>query len=208
VRVDAVPSVALEAGALGEALAATIVDGLPLGGRVVRAGRLARARLGVAPAAFTTPDGDPVTTAAAPSGELLAAWRASGAAEVVAASSEVPAGLAARLAIPVASALVRVPAVARFAIRRLARVSLSARDRPRRHSWARARVEWPSGGAQEAWLRAGEATTFTAAAAAEVARRLAGGEGRPGAHTPGVLFGPALALAAGGEFLGDLHDPH
>jgi len=47
------------------------------------------------------------------------------------------------------------------------------------------------------------AADFTAAVAAEVAQRLARGEGRPAAHTPGALFGPALALAAGGEFLID-----
>jgi hypothetical protein len=41
---------------------------------------------------------------------------------------------------------------------------------------------------------------FTVAAAAEVAARLARGEGRPGAYTPGALFGPDLAEAAGGAF--------
>lgn len=201
VRVDAVPSVATEPGVIGSALASTIVDGLPSGGRQVRRGRLARARLGAEPLKLTTPGGDAVTTASAPSGELLAAWRASGAESVVAASSEVPTGAVVRLIIPVVSAIVRVPAIAGFATRRLAQVSVKAKDRPRQFSWARARAEWPSGEAQEGWLRAGDAMTFTAAAAAEVAQRLARGEGRPGAHTPGALFGPALALAAGGEFL-------
>lgn len=200
VRVDAVPSVATESGILGDALASTIVDGLPLGGRVVRQGRPARAPLGAEPVQFKTPDGDVVTTASVPSGELLAAWRASGAGSVVAASSEVPTGTAARLIIPALSAPLRVPAVARFAAGRLARVPLKAKDRPRPFSWAHARVQWPSGEVREGWLRAGDAMTFTAAVMAEVARRLVRGEGHPGAHTPGALFGPPLALAAGGEF--------
>jgi hypothetical protein len=42
---------------------------------------------------------------------------------------------------------------------------------------------------------------FTARVATEVALRLARGQGRPGAFTPGALFGPELAGAAGGEFL-------
>jgi hypothetical protein len=46
VRVDAVASVAIEPGALGEALAATIVHALLDGGREVRQGRMARARAG------------------------------------------------------------------------------------------------------------------------------------------------------------------
>jgi hypothetical protein len=45
--------------------------------------------------------------------------------------------------------------------------------------------------------------TFTAAVAEEVAQRLLKGEGRPGSHTPGALFGSELAEAAGGEFLVD-----
>jgi hypothetical protein len=39
--------------------------------------------------------------------------------------------------------------------------------------------------------------------AAEVARRLLPGEGKPGAYTPAALFGPSLAQACGGEYLID-----
>jgi hypothetical protein len=42
---------------------------------------------------------------------------------------------------------------------------------------------------------------FTIAVASEVAMRLARGEGRPGAFTPGELFGTELAIAAGGTFV-------
>ncbi|WP_167758013.1 hypothetical protein [Deinococcus fonticola] len=43
--------------------------------------------------------------------------------------------------------------------------------------------------------------TVTVAVAAEVAARLARGEGKSGAFTPAELFGPALALSVGREFI-------
>ena len=66
-------------------------------------------------------------------------------------------------------------------------------------------MEWSDGTVREGWLRVGDGTDFTAAVAAEVTQRLLRGEGRPGAHTPGSLFGPELAEAIGGEFVVD-HD--
>nr|WP_062339587.1 saccharopine dehydrogenase NADP-binding domain-containing protein [Herbidospora sakaeratensis] len=201
VRVDAVASVAIEAGALGEALAATIVHTMRDGGREVRQDRLVRTRPGRAAERLTTPEGDVVTTAALGSGELFAAWRASGAPSVIGASVLVPANPVVRAALPAVVGLLRLPGVAGFAAGRLARATTTtARERPRRSSWARARVEWPSGRVREGWLRTGEAMTFTVEAVAEVARRLAGGEGRPGAFTPARLLGPEVALAAGAEF--------
>ncbi|WP_066369579.1 saccharopine dehydrogenase NADP-binding domain-containing protein [Herbidospora mongoliensis] len=202
VRIDAVASVAIEPGALGEALAATIVHTLLDCGREVRQGRLVRARAGGAAERLTTPDGDEVTTASLGSGELFAAWQASGAPSVIGASALVPANPAVRAALPAIAGVLRLPGVAGFAIRRLARVTTTtARERPRASSWARARVEWPSGRVREGWLRTGEAMTFTVGAVSEVALRLARGEGRPGAFTPGRLFGPEVASAAGGEFV-------
>ncbi|WP_062357497.1 NAD(P)H-binding protein [Herbidospora yilanensis] len=202
VRIDAVASVAVEAGALGEALAATIVHTMRDGGREVRRGRLTRTRAGRAAERLTTPEGDVVTTASLGSGELFAAWRGSGAPSVIGASALVPANRAVRAALPVIGGVLRLPGVAGFAVRRLARVTTTtARERPRPSSWARARVEWPSGRVREGWLRTGEAMTFTVAAVTEVALRLAKGEGRPGASTPARLLGPEVALAAGGEFM-------
>jgi len=72
---DAVPSVALEAGVLGEALAATIIDGVPEGGRRYSGGRLVRARVGDEREHLTLPDGSRVTTASIPLGEPVAAQR-------------------------------------------------------------------------------------------------------------------------------------
>jgi short subunit dehydrogenase-like uncharacterized protein len=202
VRVDAVASVAIEPGALGEALAATIVHTLRDGGREVRQGRLVRTRAGGAAERLTTPDGDVVTTASLGAGELFAAWRASGAPSVVAASVLAPANPAARAALPAIGGMLRLPGVAGFATRRLARVTTTtAKEPPRRSSWARARVEWPSGRGREGWLRTGEAMTFSVGAVTAVAQRLARGEGRPGAFTPARLFGAEVALAAGAEFV-------
>lgn len=206
VRVDALASVAIDAGVVGPALAATVVEILAFGGWQVRGGRLVRARLAGDPVRLTTPGGEERVTVSGPSGELLAAWRASRADTVVAASSEVPTGALVRSVVPALSALLRVPALGRLAGRGLARVPLRAAEQPRPYSWAHARVEWPSGTVREGWLRTGEGTAVTTATAAEVAQRLIRGEGTPGAHTPGALFGPELSEAVGGEFLVD-HGP-
>jgi len=44
---------------------------------------------------------------------------------------------------------------------------------------------------------------FTVNVATEVASRLAKGAGKPGAYTPGGLFGAGLAVECGGGFLLD-----
>jgi len=177
------------------------VDGIPSGGWEVRHGRLAPAPVFGEPTQLTTPDGDAVSSASLPSGELLAAWRASKADIVVAASSVAPTSVVVRLMMPAVSAVFRIPGVTGFAASRLARVKTRAQDRPRQFSWAHARAEWSSGTVREGWLRAGDGMDFTAATAAEVTHRLLKGEGRPGAYTPGALFGAQLAEAVGGEFL-------
>jgi short subunit dehydrogenase-like uncharacterized protein len=200
-RVDALASVAVEPGPLGTALAASIIENLPSGGQEIRDRRIIRTGFAAHPARLTTPDNDVATTASLPTGELLAAQRASNADNVVAASSLVPTGTAARLAFPVLSALMRIGRVRNVAINRLAAVQRSARERPRPHSWAHARVEWHSGEVREGWLRTGDGHDFTVAALTEVTRRLLTGEGQPGAHTPGALFGPNLALDAGADFI-------
>ncbi|GAB7038940.1 MULTISPECIES: saccharopine dehydrogenase NADP-binding domain-containing protein [Catenuloplanes] len=205
VRVHMIPSLAIEAGAVGAALAATMLDGLPgvgggrrFQGRRFRGGRLAPARLGGDATRLTLPDGTVVRTVSVPLGELVAAQRASGAPDVTAASSEMA---ALRHVLPVASVLLESAALRRFAVRRLARVRFPDRPRPRAHSWGYARVRWADGTVREGWLRVGEAQGYTGAIPAEVARRLLAGEGRPGAHTPAALFGPSLAESCGGEYL-------
>ncbi|MBO0767137.1 MAG: hypothetical protein J2O48_00495 [Solirubrobacterales bacterium] len=202
VRVDAAPSVALEAAPLGDALAASIVGGLPLGRRQVRDGLLISKPFDDNSATVKTPDGELLTSANFTSGDLFTAARSSQAPNVVSASTEVPSGAMARYALPPFFVLSRSPRVRGFLTKRLARVEPKARPRPRPHSWARAAATWPDGDTGEAWLRVqADAMDFTAAAAAEVAKRLQRGEGKPGVHTPCELFGSGLAEAAGGELL-------
>lgn len=203
VRVTAVPSVATEAGRLGEALAASIVDGLTTGGRRYSGGRLVRRRLGADASPLTLPDGESLTAVGVPTGELYAAHAVSGAPEVAAASTLLPAAPAVRALLPAVGALLRIPVLRRLATGRLARVEAEAAPRPREHTWGHAVVTWPDGTEREGWLRAGEAMDFTAAVAAGAAERLVRGEGKPGAYTPAVAFGPGLAVEAGATFLLD-----
>ncbi|PRX99628.1 hypothetical protein [Allonocardiopsis opalescens] len=208
VRVDVVPSFGVEKGVMGEALAASILDGLPgveggrrYQGRRIENGRLVPARIGADAAPLTLPDGTRVTTAGWPSGELLAAQRASGAPSVIAASSELPTSPLTRALMPVAMSLLEITPIRAFATRRLAEVSFEARERPREFSWAHALLEWPDGTRRAGWLRVGDAQAYTGAVPAEVAVRLAAGGAPAGAHTPAVLFGPGLAEACGGTYI-------
>ncbi|MET8847210.1 saccharopine dehydrogenase NADP-binding domain-containing protein [Amycolatopsis sp. NPDC004625] len=189
VRVDALASVAVEEGAVGVSLAASIVDAL------------VSAEPGAAPRTIALPDGESVTAAGASSGELLAARRASGTPDVTVYSGLAPVSPLVRALVPLLGRLVAIPVVRRFAVRRLAAVRTKPAPRPRTHSWGHAVVTWPDGTTREGWLCAGEAMDFTAAVVAETAVRLARGEGKPGAYTPGAAFGAGLAEAAGGTFL-------
>jgi short subunit dehydrogenase-like uncharacterized protein len=207
VRVDMVPSLAAEEGVVGEALAGTILDGIPgvggggrFQGRSYRDGRLVPARLGGDATRLTLPDRTTVTTATMPLGELLAAQRASGAPNVDSASSEAPSGPVVRAVLPLATVLLAIGPVREFAKRRLAKVKVKARPEPREHSWGHAVLQWADGTTSEGWLRVGEAQAWTGAVPAEVVRRLLAGAGRPGAYTPAALFGPSLAEACGGEY--------
>ncbi|MFJ8961828.1 saccharopine dehydrogenase NADP-binding domain-containing protein [Lentzea sp. NPDC102401] len=201
VRVDAVASVAVEDGLLGVALAASILDVLTTGGRRYRDGELTRSRIGARARRLLLPDGEHAAVSEAPSAELLAAHRASAAPEVSAATAMMPNSPAARAVLPFAGRLLGLEPLRRFTIRQLAGVRGKAAPRPRKHSWGHAVVTWPDGTTREGWLRADDAMDFTAGVSAEVAARLARGEGKPGAYTPAAAFGPDLATAAGGEII-------
>jgi short subunit dehydrogenase-like uncharacterized protein len=201
-RVDALPSLAVDAGVIGEALAGSIVESLPSGRLQVRDGHLISAVFDDTPAELVTPDGEHLHSANFPSGDLLTAWRASQAPNVVAGSTEVPSGTVIRYALPVFSLLARSARLRRLATTRLANTTIKERPKPRPNSWGHATVKWSDGTEREGWLRVEDAMDFTCAVAAEVAQRLLRGEGLPGAHTPCALFGTGLAVAAGGEFVG------
>lgn len=201
VRVDALSSVAIEEGRAGMALAASIIDVLTTGGRRYEGGRLVPARLGADPRTLTLPDGETAKSAGVPSGELVAAQRASGAPSVVVSSGLAPTSPVVRAVLPLLGKVLSVPAIRRFAVQRLAGARAKAAPRPRTHSWGHAVVTWPDGTTREGWLRAGDGMDFTNAVAAETAARLARGEGKPGAYTPAAALGVEVAATAGGTFV-------
>jgi short subunit dehydrogenase-like uncharacterized protein len=202
VRVDVVPSVAIEAGPLGEALAESIVSGMTTGGLRYEGGQLVPARLASEPQRVTLPDGDVVGSALVPLGELVAAQLASGAPSVVVTSALLPTG-AARHLLPTLGRILSIAALRKFAVRRLSAVTLKAAPRPREHSWSHAVVSWPDGTTREGWLQCDDAMDFTCAVMAQGALALARGEAKSGAYTPAIAFGADLAIAAGGTFLLD-----
>ena len=201
VRTDALAAVALEDGTVGAALAATIVEVIAAGGYEVRGGRLVRAAAAAHGITVVTPDGDSLHTGSGASAELLAAWRASGADTVVAASPAAPANTLVRAFLPAMSFVLSRPGVGRLASRGIARIPLKAKPMAREYSFGHATVHWAGGEVREGWLRAPDGTDFTSAVAALVTQKLLSGDGTPGAYTPGALFGPDLAVQAGGRFI-------
>jgi hypothetical protein len=142
-------------------------------------------------------------TGSAPSGDLEAARRASGAPFVVAASTAVSSTRLAGVVLRILSLLTSWRPLRNLAVARLAKVRAPAPAKDRSASWGHARVEWTDGVTREGWLRTGDGMAFTAKVAAEVAAELAQGRHRAGAYTPGSLFGPELAVTAGGHFVLD-----
>jgi short subunit dehydrogenase-like uncharacterized protein len=195
--VAAVPAVQ----GLGSSVLASAVDVIAHGGRRYRKGRLERRRLGADHVQIPIPNESPRGALGVPTGELEAARRASGAGEVVAYSSEVPNGRFVRAALPAVSAALAVRPIRAGVQRVIGRMRLTPPATNGDVSWAYARLEWVDGTHREAWLRTGEGYTFTARVAASVAARLVEGSGRPGAFTPGALFGAELARLAGAEIL-------
>ncbi|WP_031469850.1 NAD-dependent epimerase/dehydratase family protein [Sciscionella sediminilitoris] len=203
VRVDALSSVASEGGAMGAAYAASIVDAIAEGGRAYAGGRLVKTRLGADPQHLTLPDGQTVKSAGAPTAELLAAHEVSKAPTVTVTTALAPTSPVVRVVLPLAAKLLSIGPVRRFVTRQMAGAKMKLAPRPRRHSWGHAVITWPDGTRREGWLRADDGMDYTAAAASEVAARLARGEGKPGAYTPAACFGADVAVAAGGTFVLD-----
>ncbi|OIK24698.1 saccharopine dehydrogenase NADP-binding domain-containing protein [Streptomyces malaysiense] len=204
VRVDALASVATEAGTMGAAFAATVVDVITSGGRRIENGRMVKTRLGSDVRSHALPDGQTAKSAGAPSGELLAARRASDAPNVTVTSGLAPTSPFARAVLPLFAALLSIPPMRRAAVRRMAKAPITAAPRPRTHSWGHAVVTWPDGSRREGWLRADDGMDYTADVITETAIRLADGQAPFGAYTPAAAFGPDLATAAAGTFLLDL----
>lgn len=197
VRLDALGSLASEDGVMGEAFAQTSVDVIATGGRRYRDGRLVRSRLGSDARRHTLPDGTTVASAAVPSGELLAARRASGAPDIDFTSALAPTSAMIRAVLPIMTPLARIPALRRMLVRQLAASKTTAAPRPRPHSWGHAVITWPDGSVREGWLRADDAMDYTADVLATVAAALAAGDGPFGAFTPAAAFGARIAVDAG-----------
>ncbi|MEU8415948.1 saccharopine dehydrogenase NADP-binding domain-containing protein [Amycolatopsis japonica] len=204
VRVDALASVSLSAGVVGAAFAASMIDMFATGGRRYTDGRMVTSRLGADPQNLALPDGEQAKSAGAPTAELLAAHRASNAPSVTVTTGMAPTSRAVRAVAPLVGKLLSIEPLRRFALSQMAKAKMKESPAPRRHSWGHAVVTWADGTRREGWLRADDGMAYTASVAATVAGKLARGEGRPGAHTPGALFGAGLAEQAGGQFL--LHD--
>ena len=200
-RVESIPSFASEKGVIGAALAGSMLGGAPDGGRRVENGVLVKSAVAGDRQRVSTPAGDAMTTAALPTGDLIAAWRASNAGSVVSASSAIPSDPFVRAMFPAMSFVLRSSMLRRFAINRLAHVRIPQSDRPREYSWGHATATWADGTTAEGWLRLGDAQQFTESVAAEVARRLAGQQSQTGAYTPAALFGASLATDVGAEFV-------
>lgn len=204
VRVDALASVSLSAGVVGAAFAASMIGMFATGGRRYTDGRMVTSRLGADLQQLTLPDGEQAKSAGAPTAELLAAHRASNAPSVTVTTGMAPTSRAVRAVAPLVGKLLSVEPLRRFALSGMAKAKMKESPAPRRHSWGHAVVTWADGTRREGWLRADDGMDYTASVAATVAAHLARGEGRPGAYTPGALFGADLAEQAGGQFL--LHD--
>ena len=201
VRVDALGSFASENGVMGDAFAQTSVDVITTGGRQFRDGRLVPVRLASNVQHLTLPDGSTVTSAAVPSGELLAAQRASGAANVDFTSALAPTAPAVRALLPLMTRVLKLPSARRIMVKQLAASRTHAAPRPRVHSWGHAIVTWPDGTVREGWLRAGDAMEFTADALAAVSTAILSGTAPNGAFTPAAAFGAQIAVIAGGTFI-------
>jgi short subunit dehydrogenase-like uncharacterized protein len=195
--VAALPSVQ----GFGSSVLASAVDAIAYGGRRYRDGQLVRRRLGADHERIPVPNAHAREALAVPTGELEAAQRASGAANVIAYSSEVPTGSLVRAVLPAVSALLALRPIRAGVQRLIGRVRLKPPAKAADVSWAYARLEWADGSQRQAWLRTGEGYAFTARVTALATERLADGTVMPGAFTPGALFGAELAKLAGGEIV-------
>jgi short subunit dehydrogenase-like uncharacterized protein len=176
----------------------TVLDALPHGVQVYRGGRRRSILPGSGQTKVELPKGRR-TLLPVPVGELEAARRATGAPSVTAYSSELPAGVVARVALPIAQAAVSIGPLRRLLARRVGGRPTEelAVDGPA-PSLAWARVTGENGQIVESTWTFPEGYEVTARAVAGSASRLLKGAGRPGAWIPGELFGTDIAIESGG----------
>ena len=154
----------------GPGIAASVRENLPYGGWVRRAGHLHPQALGSGIITITLPGG-PCRIMPFPTGDLEAAFQATGAPEITA-YSPVPDDPAARN--PQSS-------------------DTGAAEPPAYQSFGWARATSPDGATAEAWLQTGESYAFTAAASIRVIEETLA-RSVPGAFSPAAAFGADFAL--------------
>ena len=154
----------------GPGVAATVRENFPYGGWVRQAGRLHSHQLGSGTTTIGFPDG-PFSMMPVPTGDLEAAFEATGAASITAYSSELAAHLAPDPA--------------------LAADEAGVPEAFRSFGWARATGR--SGETVQAWLETGESYAFTAAASIRAVEETLVKSPR-GAISPAVAFGSDFAL--------------
>jgi short subunit dehydrogenase-like uncharacterized protein len=149
--------------------AASMRENLPYGGWIRQAGHLQPQLLGSGATMITFPNG-PCRIRPVPTGDLEAAFQATGAANIIAYSAELdPAAANARASDPGAAGL----------------------QTHQSFGWARA--VGPDGATSQAWLQTGEAYAFTAAASIRAVEETLS-RSRPGAFSPATAFGADFAL--------------
>ena len=156
----------------GPGIAASVRENLPYGGWIRRAGHLHPQALGSGTITITLPGG-PCRIMPFPTGDLEAAFQATGAPDITA-YSPVPDD----------------PAVD-------PRASDTGAGSPAYRSFGWARATGPNSATAEAWLQTGESYAFTAAASIRAVEETLG-RSVPGAFSPAAAFGADFALTIPG----------
>jgi short subunit dehydrogenase-like uncharacterized protein len=160
----------------GPGVAASRSENMPFGGWIRRAGRLESLPLGSGIITINFPDG-PCTIMPLPTGDLEAAFQATGAADITAYAA-VPGAPS-----PQAS-------------------ESEAAEPPAFQSYGWARATGPDGATAEAWLQAGESYAFTAAASVRAVEETLA-RSASGAVSPAAAFGADFALTIPGTSRSD-----
>ncbi len=186
----------------GRNVAASAVEVLTAGGRAYRDGILTATRSGSAHWRIPTPNGDTLGGIGVAVGDLESARRASGADDVDAFTTEMPANAVVRAALPALAKAARVRTLRR-ALEYGVGLTNSPGPASGRHvdyaSLSYARLDWADGRSRAGWLKMGEAYSFSGRVTAAVVRAQLANAVPPGAHTPATVLGSRLAYDAGAE---------
>jgi short subunit dehydrogenase-like uncharacterized protein len=186
--------------------AKTMLEGAPRGGAIREGGKIRRVR-----SAWKTRDvpfRDRKRLAVTiPWGDVATAYRSTGIPNIVVYTAASPRMLKSMRRTRLIAPLIRLGPVRRWLERKIDRrvrgPDAATRQKARMQVWGRVTAD--SGRALEATLETPEGYQFTAMAAVECARRVAGGGVPAGATTPSLAFGPRFVLEFGGCILDEPH---